>query len=187
MRFSIEEKNFIELDINPEQLAVVGADKTLSWKELAASASLYEKKLLSLGLKSGQAVGILGHKQADYMAVVCACIKMGCPYIPMDDIYPKERVSKILYIADVFCQINLETNVIETSFMGNLLNEFPKADDLIYIIFTSGSTGDPKGVQISRESVLSMLKWMHEDFGLPEKTVFMNQAASLIHNDFVKA
>lgn len=176
MKFSIEENKFVEQDVDPDLLAVSGEDKNLSWKELEATAALFERKLRSLGLKSGQAVGILGHKQGDYLAAICACIKLGCPYIPMDDIYPKERISKILYIADVFCQINLETNTIETSFMGNLLHEYPKADDLIYIIFTSGSTGDPKGVQISRESVLSMLQWMEEDFFLPKETIFMNQA-----------
>lgn len=176
MRFSIAEKKFQEEEINPNQLAVAGADKNLTWKELKETALQYEKKLLSLGLTSGKAVGIYGHKQADYLAVICACIKMGCPYVPMDDIYPVERVSKIQYIADIFCQVNLETKTIETSFMGDLLNEYPKAEDLIYIIFTSGSTGDPKGVQISTESVLSMLKWMHEDFNLPSDSVFMNQA-----------
>ena len=172
MRFSIKQGVFIEKDINPSQLAVVGESKSLTWAELEQSSLAYESKLKDLGIKAGDLVTILGHKQADYIAVVCACIKLGCPYIPMDDIYPKERIARIMDIAKPFCLVNVETNSIEKSSVhtpNRLL-------DLIYIIFTSGSTGDPKGVQISRDSAVSMVTWMHEDFGMPSKPVFMNQA-----------
>jgi D-alanine--poly(phosphoribitol) ligase subunit 1 len=43
-------------------------------------------------------------------------------------------------------------------------------------MFTSGSTGKPKGVQIGRESVWHFMKWVSQDFSLPEKPVLMNHA-----------
>lgn len=172
MKFSIKQGQFIDKEISPEQLAVVGADKSLSWAELEQSSLGYETQLKDLGIKAGDLVTILGHKQADYISVVCACIKLGCPYIPMDDIYPKDRIARIVDIAKPFCQVNLESGQIE-----KLFTHVPTGpSELIYIIFTSGSTGDPKGVQISRESAVSMVNWMHEDFGMPSKPVFMNQA-----------
>ncbi|MFY4783691.1 AMP-binding protein, partial [Aliarcobacter butzleri] len=45
-----------------------------------------------------------------------------------------------------------------------------------YIIFTSGSTGEPKGVQITQNAILDYQNWLNNDFGLPQNSVFMNQA-----------
>lgn len=172
MRFSIKQGAFIEKDISSNKLAVVAEDKSLTWSDLEQNALVFEKKLIDLGIKAGDLVTILGHKQADYISAVCACIKLGCPYIPMDDIYPQERIARIMDIAKPFCLINLESETIEK--LPSPATNRPS--DLIYIIFTSGSTGDPKGVQISRDSAVSMVNWMHEDFNMPEKPVFMNQA-----------
>ena len=175
MKFSIETRCFTETDIHPTQLAVVGQDTNLTWGELEQRSNFYKNNLLEMGLRQGELVGVYGHKQADYLAAVCACISLGCPYIPMDHIYPEDRVSKILKISNAFCIINLDKKTIEKNndyIEKNLLS----LQNVIYIIFTSGSTGDPKGVQISKDSVLNMLNWMKEDFNLVMPTVFMNQA-----------
>ncbi len=176
MKFSIKEKKFLEHDTAPDLLAVSDENCDITWHELSVRTSHYETQLKALGIKSGQAVAILGHKQVDYIAAICACIAMGCPYIPLDDIYPKDRILKILSISQASCLIDLKLKKIDTAFINWPIKEFSPEDDLIYIIFTSGSTGDPKGVQISRESVLSLLRWMQEDFQLPTNAVFMSQA-----------
>jgi len=49
-------------------------------------------------------------------------------------------------------------------------------DPIIYIIFTSGSTGEPKGVQITQNSILDFNKWLDTDFKFSNDSVFMNQA-----------
>ncbi len=174
MKFSIEACCFVETDINAHQLAVIGQDFSLTWHELEQRSNVYKANLLDLGVRQGQIVGIFGHKQADYLAAICACISLGCAYIPMDNIYPADRVSKILSIANAFCIINLDNKKTEKN--KNYVEKDLSFQDVIYVIFTSGSTGDPKGVQISRNSVLNMLNWMKEDFNLPAQTVFMNQA-----------
>jgi non-ribosomal peptide synthetase component F len=38
------------------------------------------------------------------------------------------------------------------------------ADNLAYVIYTSGSTGQPKGVQITHESLLNLVFWHHQAF-----------------------
>ena len=43
-------------------------------------------------------------------------------------------------------------------------------------MFTSGTTGAPKGVQIGREAVFNLMKWMKEQLNLAAPNVFMNQA-----------
>lgn len=175
MKFSINERCFVELEISPDLLAVAGQETTLTWKQLAQRTQFYADQLVQLGVRSGNVVGIYGHKQADYMAVICACMTLKCAYIPLDTIYPEDRVNRIINIANAFCLVDLDQGVINKNQEYNQQQKL-SFEDVIYIIFTSGSTGDPKGVQISKESVLSLLNWMHEDFSLPTPTVFMNQA-----------
>jgi amino acid adenylation domain-containing protein len=40
------------------------------------------------------------------------------------------------------------------------------ADNLVYVIYTSGSTGQPKGVQITHESLLNLVFWHHQAFSV---------------------
>src|SRR5439155_17396079 len=39
-------------------------------------------------------------------------------------------------------------------------------DNLAYVIYTSGSTGRPKGVQISHRSLLNLVFWHRQAFGV---------------------
>ena len=39
-------------------------------------------------------------------------------------------------------------------------------DNIAYVIYTSGSTGQPKGVQILHRSMLNLVFWYREAFGL---------------------
>ena len=43
-------------------------------------------------------------------------------------------------------------------------------------MFTSGTTGQPKGVQIGREAVFNLMKWMTMQLNLAKPNIFMNQA-----------
>src|SRR4029453_12747587 len=38
--------------------------------------------------------------------------------------------------------------------------------NLAYVIYTSGSTGQPKGVQITHESLLNLVFWHHQAFSV---------------------
>lgn len=126
------------------------------------------------------------------IVAIYACIKMQLPYIPIDFVYPHERIETIQKLAEVDFMINCSENLLqlpntlEISLKENKIevhskNEVKKrnsiqADPLVYIIFTSGSTGEPKGVQISTEAVISFTKWMCNDFGFATQDVFINVA-----------
>ena len=102
-------------------------------------------------------------------------MSLGFPYIPIDTIYPKDRVDKIASIVKSAIKIDTIENKIDFN-QSNISTSYLLSDPIIYIIFTSGSTGEPKGVQITQNSILDFEKWLNSDFGLSKDSVFMNQA-----------
>ncbi|MFJ5175683.1 amino acid adenylation domain-containing protein [Streptomyces griseoviridis] len=43
-----------------------------------------------------------------------------------------------------------------------------RPDDLAYVIYTSGSTGKPKGVMVEHRSIVSQMRWLHDECGIDE-------------------
>ena len=193
MKFCFEKKEFVDLEINPNKLAVIGDDFELTWAEFKTQVDALCSYLKQKGLENLDSPVILyGHKSANMMVVAYAMMQLKIPYIPIDLIYPEERVLKI--IATAKAQVILNTTSTPLSIHDtteilinrsdfaqhqssevNQRKSTPK-DPLIYIIFTSGSTGEPKGVQISTEAIQSFTRWMTSDFNFSENEVFINSA-----------
>jgi amino acid adenylation domain-containing protein len=103
-------------------------------------------------------------------------LKAGKTYVPVDPLYPPERISYILddcqavaLLTDnanraratlvarsnlpVICIEEIKTGVPDQYASVNI-----RPDALAYILYTSGSTGRPKGVMQSHENVLTFIK-----------------------------
>ncbi|MFT6718918.1 MAG: D-alanine--poly(phosphoribitol) ligase subunit 1, partial [Sphingobacteriales bacterium] len=191
MKFCFEKRDFIELDIRPEALALAGSDRDLSWSEFKVEVDQWHTAFVAKSwTKLGGPVIIYGHKNTTMVAAIYGCIRAGIPYIPIDVVYPKDRIASIIDISKSQIIINTEAEklglgaMIEvasprdiTEHVGEvILDNNPNPNKLVYIIFTSGSTGAPKGVQISLEAILSFVRWMTSDFGFKEGSVFINSA-----------
>ncbi len=178
MKFSIKDNKFIDNLNAPEMLSVAGQDEDLSWKELQLRTHFYVTKIRESGIIQGDAIGILGHKQADYIAAICACIILKCPYVPMNDRYSSQWTDEIIKSAKVDFVIEIESkSIIKLTKNQDIKKDLSENNNLIYIIFTSGTTGLPKGIKITKENILFLLNWMKNELNLPEQTVFMNQAS----------
>ncbi|MDN5069111.1 AMP-binding protein [Aliarcobacter butzleri] len=175
MRFDFKLLDFVECEKDAQKLAVCGSNKDLTWNEFKSEVELFKEKLLKYKLPKGHPVIIYGHKEVEFIVSMVACMSLGYPYIPIDTIYPKERVDKIFGIVKSSIIIDIIGNKIDFD-EKNLSTTYFLDDPIIYIIFTSGSTGEPKGVQITQNSILDFQNWLNNDFGLPQNSVFMNQA-----------
>ena len=129
-------------------------------------------------------VVVYGHKAPLMLVCFLACVKSGHAYVPVDVLYPRERVASIIG------QLG-ETAVLDTvdgipGLLGGSLQHAlfgretlagacenacaeggpePRAvgqDDNFYILFTSGSTGTPKGVQVTTGCIDRFSAWLQE-------------------------
>ena len=158
---------------SPQQLAISGSDEALSWLQLSAAVTDWAQRYQHCPSSAGTPVVLYGHQQAEFAVAIYSCLLHNIPYIPVDCIYPQERLKEICHLANAPYYYDVATRqFIATGETGKVLAE----QDLAYIMFTSGSTGKPKGVQIGRESVWHFMKWVSQDFSLPEKPVLMNHA-----------
>ena len=122
---------------------------------------------------------VYGHKAPTMLVCFFACAKSGHAYVPIDVMYPRERVANIIgQLGDTAALDTVGTlpevlgselgcpyvapETLKAACMGN---ERPSSDacvreqDAYYILFTSGSTGTPKGVEIIRECVDQFTGW----------------------------
>lgn len=194
MRFCFEQKDFIEREIAPNQLAVIDNQREITWLQFEKEVNdicsfLKENKWDQLE----KPVILYGHKQAEMIKVIYALMKLKIAYIPIDVIFPEQRILSIQKVVGVEFVINCTNtplnleNTTEITVKSteieilkqrevSLSNKENSIDPLIYIIFTSGSTGEPKGVQITTQAIQTFTRWMRNDFGFTSSDVFINIA-----------
>ena len=177
---------------------VMGARERISFAELNERCEHLTRWLLSAGVRRGAVVGIFNSKHVDGYAVMLACLKIGAPYVNLDDENPPDRLRKILQTsqpcllvadgpvpenitqavaADGFDLFDLASLPVEAPSLPS--SSIPPADtvigsDIAYIMFTSGSTGIPKGVAISHAQVINFICWAREEFAIGSGDVVSN-------------
>lgn len=156
-----------------QQLAISGSDNSLTWRELRSAVLDWADRFFALNLLPNIPVVLYGHQQAEFACAIYSCLLHNIPYIPVDNIYPAERLKEICELASAPYYYDVQQRrFISTGVAAQQLQE----QNLAYIMFTSGSTGKPKGVQIGRESVWNFMQWVRSDFSLPVNPVLMNHA-----------
>jgi D-alanine--poly(phosphoribitol) ligase subunit 1 len=98
MKYDFNLNQFTEKNNAPQKLAVAGSDKDINWSELASITIQLKDIFTTLQIPQGHPIVIYGHKEALFPAAMLACIHSNIPYIPVDKIYPKERIKKIVEI-----------------------------------------------------------------------------------------
>ena len=123
---------------------------------------------------------VYGHKSPYMLVSFLACVKSGHAYVPVDIVYPRERVANIISQLGPTVAIDTTGKLLEVlgpdpacRVFGSEIFEAAETDcdaasslpgvgkeDAFYILFTSGSTGTPKGVEVTGECVDGFYRWL---------------------------
>jgi amino acid adenylation domain-containing protein len=155
----------------PAAAAVSFGGRQLSFDELNRRANRIAWRLRGQGVGPGTFVGILMEKTLDLVPAVLGVLKAGGAYIPLDPLYPADRIEFMVADAEprlILTQVahlgSAEKSdrwiaVDAPGALDGLPEEDPptvaRGDDLAYVIYTSGSTGQPKGAMIANRSLAS--------------------------------
>ena len=90
-----------QVDRAPERPAITFENQTLSYLELDRRANQLAHHLRRLGVAGGDLVAIYFERSINPILSMLACFKAGAGYVPLDPIYPVERIRFILQDATV--------------------------------------------------------------------------------------
>ncbi|MFF0885026.1 amino acid adenylation domain-containing protein [Streptomyces sp. NPDC003456] len=150
---------------DPDRVALVGEDESLSYAELNRRANRLAHWLVERGAGPERLVAVRIARSVELLVALYAVVKSGAAYVPVDPGLPAERVRHVLDRAQPLLVLEGELPDVsgypETDPVRGL-----SPDHAAYVIFTSGSTGGPKGVQVSHRSIMNRLKWGLSYFGV---------------------
>ncbi|QDY82829.1 amino acid adenylation domain-containing protein [Paenibacillus polymyxa] len=178
-----------QVDLVPEQIAVVFENKQLTYRELNERANQLARTLRAEGLQADQLVGIMMDRSAEMLIGIVAILKAGGAYVPIDPKFPSyllENSCAKLLLANQYLHDRVSFNgkriILDDvqSYHDDCSNLecILRPTDLAYIIFTSGTTGKPKGVMVEHRNVVRLVKNTNY-VGLNQRTCIL-QTGSLV-------
>ncbi len=167
--------------VTPDAIALVfaGDDATrasreVTYGELNGLADALACELQRLGVEHEDIVAISVEKSVEQIAGLLGILKAGAAYLPIDPMYPAERIAYLL--TDSGVRVLLTQTHLAGRFEGAALRHVVCLDEfaalprsaaaarpaalaapasLAYVIYTSGSTGQPKGVMVEHRSIVN--------------------------------
>lgn len=176
---------YVELkaEVQKDRTAVKMKEQQLTYQELNESANMLAGFLIDKGVEIGDFVGICLDKSVEMIVVILAVLKAGAAYVPMDPVYPRDRILYMvddcrpkLLITSKKAGEKLKEADISRIVLDSCRNEIIKqstqnpevnvtGENAAYIIYTSGSTGRPKGVIVTHWNVVRLFSqtenWFH--------------------------
>ncbi|MBQ9894376.1 MAG: amino acid adenylation domain-containing protein [Ruminococcus sp.] len=160
----------------PDNIALVFEGKEMTYAELDERANRLANTLVEKGVKSGDYVALFIERSFEMVIGIYGIIKAGGIYVPINTMYPEDRVeyiindcgAKILLCGATSLEVGFNGEKIdireESAYSQN--NIAPKAEltpeSGLYVIYTSGTTGKPKGVEIMHKNVVRLM--FNDDF-----------------------
>ena len=169
----------------PDAIALASTRRVWSYMELDERASALADTLRSLGVGPEVVVGLCMPRSPVMVVGALAILKAGGAYLPLDPTYPAARLAFLLddgQVPVVVAGQRIKERLPKGSYHTILLDDLGRVGDfaplaqsapvkaaatlknLAYVIYTSGSTGQPKGVEITQESLLNLVHWHQQAF-----------------------
>jgi amino acid adenylation domain-containing protein len=170
----------------PQTVAVVYADRRLSYAELDARAERLARYLRARGTETETRIGLCMERSPDAIVAILAVLKAGGAYVPLDPDQPADRLLAMIDSAGLRMVLaSMDTgmrlrdapvDVIVIERGGPPCSGGPvqapaalvAPANLAYVLFTSGSTGAPKAVAVEHRQVVSYCRAVAPRLGLTQ-------------------
>ncbi len=164
--------------VRPEAIAVIADQDSLTYAELNTRANYFAGILNNYIGNADSIIPIMVERSLEMVIGLLAILKAGGTYLPLDPIYPENRIKFMLVDSGAQLLIigKAQQNLVPKEFAGKILileelleqsstavnshfvpTNLSTADSLAYVIYTSGSTGKPKGIMIKHRSVVNFV------------------------------
>ncbi len=166
----------------PGRPALVTADRTVGYGELAEDAGRSARDLRSLGVTPGSLVAVAAPPGRAQIEAVLGALTAGAAYVPLDPGWPADRLRYVLQDTDAAAVLTTSDRrdalaaltgvpvlAVDAPEPGAAHTEIPAArqpGDLAYVIYTSGSTGRPKGAMLDHRGPLNTVAEINRRFGI---------------------
>ena len=171
----------------PDAIALASTKRVWSYRELDERASALADVLRTLGVGPEVVVGLCMPRSPVMVVGALGILKAGGAYLPLDPTYPPARLAFLLddgHVPVVVAGEGIGERVPKGDYQTILLDDLGRVADfpalaqsvpvkaaamlknLAYVIYTSGSTGQPKGVEITHESLLNLVRWHQQAFNV---------------------
>jgi amino acid adenylation domain-containing protein len=188
-----------QVESTPDAIAVVFADKQLTYQQLNSRANRWARHLVELGVGAETVVALMCDRNLDFLTAMLAIFKAGGAYLPLSPDHPAERLQKILLqgcvplvlagkqreslISPIINQLEITTQSVYIEDLDQLdrsTDNLPircNPDNLAYVIYTSGSTGIPKGAMLEHRGMLNHLYAKVTDLNLSANDIVAQTAS----------
>jgi len=175
-----------QVERTPNAVALICNNQSLTYKELNHRANQMAHYLVARGVRAGGFVAIYMDRSLDMLLAVLATLKSGAAYIPLDPIYPRDRLAFMLSDSSpavILTRQKMREQLpaeapnaicIDSAWddIAKLSTENMRSgatrEKLAYVIYTSGSTGKPKGVCLPHRALTNLIFWQLDNSHLPQ-------------------
>lgn len=172
--FNYHSGNFHFNNESHNGFCLITENRTVTAEEFVKHINTFELRLLrQIGTNRNIPLLIEGHKEAEFVYCIIACLKNNIPFIPIERLWPEERKKNIQNQFSKCYYVNCNSiDIISPIKNGTGIDELPEST--AYVLFTSGSTGTPKGVCIGKPALIHFYESMKTNFLLNNTDVIVN-------------
>ncbi|MCX5046723.1 amino acid adenylation domain-containing protein, partial [Aldersonia sp. NBC_00410] len=166
---------------NPERVAIVDGDRTLTYRELDEWSTRLARILIENGAGPEGAVAVALSRSLESVLSTWAVAKTGAAFLPVDPTFPTDRIAHLVSDGGASIGITLDAHraglpgelgllvLDDDAVQARIRAASPVAitdadrraaihlDQPAYVIYTSGSTGLPKGVGVTHRGIASLV------------------------------